>query len=392
MSRDDDVEAELRRRFQSAISGAELSDLRQLAGDLTMIGDRAALRSVRPELRRSPLDEVAFDWTDSHLHRFSLGGGPFDPQGQLFLCRYDVEEGEVEDDGGIGAHQVRLDETLQVPGDVLNYVYDYGDHWGLTLRLEEVLSATPDAPSAVATGGRRAAPTEDSGAGTDLASIAMSVDDPAHFDLDELNAALRAPYFVLREFGMDQRLVDVLNRLRYTRTGEDLAQRVVTVAMDRTDPDSGSVEGALAAHRWFLDRAKGGGIELTAAGYLKPDDVEAASRVVPAMGDWIGKSNREVHCAPPLEFRESLRTMGLLRKHKGRLLLTRAGATAQRNPMKLWAHLRERLIPAKGSDFETVATLILLAYAATYPTLPSPGSRWPSLCPTSAGATATADH
>lgn len=128
------------------------------------------------------------------------------------------------------------------------------------------------------------------------------------------------------------------------------------------------------------------------AGYLKPDDVEAASRVVPAMGDWIGKSNREVHCAPPLEFRESLRTMGLLRKHKGRLLLTRAGATAQRNPMKLWAHLRERLIPATGSDFETVATLILLAYAATYPTLPSPGGRWPSLCPTSAGATATADH
>jgi hypothetical protein len=44
--------------------------------------------------------QVAFDWTDSHLHRFSLGGHPFDNHSQLFLCPYDVEEGELEDDDG----------------------------------------------------------------------------------------------------------------------------------------------------------------------------------------------------------------------------------------------------------------------------------------------------
>ena len=41
---------------------------------------------------------------------------------------------------------------------------------------------------------------------------------------------------------------------------------------------------SLHAHRWFLDRAKDSGIELTSAGYLKPTDVAAASEVVPAMG------------------------------------------------------------------------------------------------------------
>lgn len=409
MSGNDDAQAELLRKFQAAISGAELSELRQLAGDLTMIGGRSTLRNMRPELRRPPLDEiaiyrirvdldhaappiwrrlelrsdlpldvvhqvlqVAFDWTDSHLHRFSLGGHPFDRTSQLFLCPYDAEEGEEDDDGGIPASDVRLDETLQDPGDVMAYLYDYGDNWELTLRLEELLSASPNSLSAVALGGRRAAPPEDSGGGTDLASIALVVDDPTRFDLDQLNRALRVPYFMLREQGVDQRLVDLVNRLRYTRVGEDLSQRVVAVAMDRTDPEPDEMKSALAAHRWFLNRAKGGGIELTAAGYLKPDDVEAASAVVPAMGDWIGKNNREIHAVPLLEFRESLQAMGLLRKYKGTLRLTRAGAAAQRDPAKLWAHLAERLIPAKADKFETVATLLLLAYAATSPDEPIP--------------------
>ena len=26
--------------------------------------------------------------------------------------------------------EVRLDETLRTPGDVLHYAYDYGDGWG----------------------------------------------------------------------------------------------------------------------------------------------------------------------------------------------------------------------------------------------------------------------
>lgn len=76
----------------------------------------------------------------------------------MFLCPYDVEGGEDEDDGGIAAADVRLDGTLQEPGDVLHYLYDYGDNWELTLRLEKILPGAPDSPSASAIDGRRAAP------------------------------------------------------------------------------------------------------------------------------------------------------------------------------------------------------------------------------------------
>lgn len=174
----------------------------------------------------------------------------------------DVEEGEAI---GIAAADVRLDETLQDPGDVLRYVYDYGDAWELTLRLEKVLPAVDDAPSAVAIEGRRAAPPEDCGGIVDAASLAEV---------------------------LDKRLVNLSNRLRYTDVGEDLIARLLDLGNLPTEPSPSDLDDSLRAYRWFLDRANGDGIELTSAGYLKPADVEAASQVVPAMGQWYGKNNR----------------------------------------------------------------------------------------------------
>ena len=402
MAADDDAHAELLSRFEAAIAGTELADLRQLADELTGFAAGRPKPLARPEFRRPPRDEVAiyrirvdldhaqppiwrrldlrsslpldvvhqvlqvaFDWTDSHLHRFSLGGHPFDNHSQLFLCPYDVEEGELEDDDGPPASEVRLDETLQQPGDVLHYVYDYGDTWELTLRLEEILPASTDSPTATVVDGRRAAPPEDCGGLTDAESLSEILDDPARFLLDETNRALRAPYFVLREYGVDQRLVDLVNRLRYTSVGEDLAARMISLISEPATLRATELTASLHAYRWFLDRAKDSGIRLTSAGYLKPADVEAASKVVPVMGDWIGANNREVHAVPLLHFRQTLQSMGLLRKHKGTLVLTRVGAAAQRDPAELWNHLAHRLPPGKDGTFESHATLLLLAYAAT---------------------------
>ena len=147
---------------------------------------------LRSDLTLDVVHEVlqaAYGWNDSHLHRFALGGSPFDPRCELFLCPYDVKEGEED---GTPAADVRLDETLQEPGDTLHYVYDYGDSWELTLELEAIGPLDPDGPDAVCTGGRRAAPPDDSGGSGDAADLAQLLDDPAHFDAAEVNAALEA--------------------------------------------------------------------------------------------------------------------------------------------------------------------------------------------------------
>lgn len=393
----DDAHNELLRKFEAAIAGPELDDLRTLAGDLMMVADEVAGRTIRPDLRRPvpaeprvlrirvDLDEadppiwrtlelmsdltldavhqvlqLAFGWSDSHLHRFSLGGHPFAPASQLFLCPFDVEESE---DHGMPAGDVRLDEVLQEPGDVLHYAYDYGDAWELTLRVEAVSPATAESPAATVVDGRRAAPPEDSGGATDLAALSLVLEDPGHFDLDELNEALLTPYLLLQEHGLDARLVDLAHRLMHADLGPVLAARAAAAVTEPTTPDPDDLATALRAHRWFLDRAVDGGIPLTSAGYLKPADVEAAAAVVPTAQDWYGKLNREGNVRPLLDFRETMQTMGLLRKHKGFLVLTKAGAAAQQDLHRLWGHLAGRLVPDRPGDFETAATLLVLAYA-----------------------------
>jgi hypothetical protein len=268
--------------------------------------------------------QSAFGWTDSHLHRYALGGSPFDSNTELFLCPYDVEEGE---DDGTPAKDVTLEETLSEPGDVLRYCYDYGDSWDLAIALESVLAPDRSAPVAVCVDGRRAAPPEDCGGRRDAAELAEVLEDPAYFDVDEINQALNDSYMQLRVSGFDPRLVDLLNRLQYTPIGDDLVVRLMSLAHSQSEISPEEKAAALRPFLWFLDRVADDGLPLTSAGYLKPDDVTALAAVIPAMADWIGTANRESHTYPVLSFRESVQKLGLLRKYRGRLRLTKPGST-----------------------------------------------------------------
>jgi hypothetical protein len=100
--------------------------------------------------------QAVFGWTDSHLHRFSLGDSAWDHDSERFLCPQDFEEGE---DDGVPACDVRLDEVLAQPGDRLLYTYDYGDEWNHRLVVEAVGEPMT---TVLCTGGRGAAPPEDS--------------------------------------------------------------------------------------------------------------------------------------------------------------------------------------------------------------------------------------
>jgi hypothetical protein len=314
--------------------------------------------------------QAAYGWHDSHLHRFALGGSPFDLHSEVFLCPYDVEEGEED---GAPAADVRLDETLQQPGDTLHYVYDYGDSWEVTLELEAVRPHDPGAPDAVCTGGRRAAPPEDSGGSGDVADLAQLLDDPAHFDTAEVNGALEA---ALVGSGLHPRLAKLVQILERTATGADLAQRVRGLA-DLEAPTQGELRESLKAYLWFLDRAADGGIPLTAQGYLKPADVQAAADVIPSAMDWPGTKNRETHTYPVMFFRESMQAMGLIRKYKGALVLGRPGKAAHGDLDRLVDVVADSLLARCDHPAQLDAALLVLAYAATSPGRAAPFDRIP---------------
>lgn len=317
--------------------------------------------------------QAAFSWTDSHLHRFAIGGSPFDRKAEQFLCPYDVEE--AEEDEGTPAIEVTLDETLSEPGDVLRYCYDYGDSWDLTIALESIRALDDSAPPPLARciDGRRSAPPEDCGGLRDAADLAEVLDDPTYFDLDDINEALADPYMQLLESSVNPRLVDLLNRLRSTEIGEDLVGRVLMLSQPG-QPEISREEKAAALHPflWFLDRVGDDGLPVTSAGYLKPEDVLATAAVIPDMADWIGTANRESHTFPVLQFRESLRKLGLVRKHRGRLVLTKGGSAVRGDPDRLWRHLAVRLPLGNEKNMEIPAGLLALVFVASSPGEPTP--------------------
>jgi len=251
-----DLPEDVMRQFTAAISGMSpgelqgvLRELKALAAadqdpavgaappsrryprlaDVVTYRVRIDLKGTRPPLWRRLelssdllLDELhgviqeAFGWTDNHLHQFSSGQNPHSPEAELYLCPFQVDEGDI----GIPEEQVRLDEVLAEPGDKLYYEYDFGDGWEHVIKLETVSARTAPAPRAVCTDGRRDGPAEDCGGvyAYELTAAATDLDNPDHaeavaelehffggdidpealdttpFDIDEINTALAAAF------------------------------------------------------------------------------------------------------------------------------------------------------------------------------------------------------
>ena len=154
------------------------------------------------------------------------------------------------------------------------------------------------------------------------ADLAEVLEDPARFDLGEINHALNDPYLRLHGSRLDPRLAELLNRVHYTPIGDDLVSRLMSLTQRRSEMSPAEKAAALRPLLRFLDPVGVDGLPLTSAGYLKPDDVRTLA-IIPAMADWIGSANRESETYPVLWFRESAQKLALVRRYGGRLLLTK---------------------------------------------------------------------
>ena len=302
--------------------------------------------------------QAAFGWYDGHLYRFALGGAPFDPAAEAFVCALDIEEG----DPAAPLDEVRLDETLQEPGDVLHYVYDYGDHWDLTITLEQIADFDDDV-TARCLDGERAAPPEDCDGVRDAVGLADLLDDPAAFDIDAVNAALIDPFAALADSGARREVIDLLTDTRGTPWGDDLVVRTLA-AMVPMEIDEAERAACLAPITWLLNRIGPEGMALTSAGYLKPEVVKELWGILPSHAGWpVG--SREINAGPMVFWRKALAAVGLIRTLKGQLVLTKVGLAASRDIDVLWFHLAERLLMSHRDDFTRMARLASMIYAAS---------------------------
>jgi hypothetical protein len=342
--------------------------------------------------------QAAFGWDDSHLHRFTSGASsPYSRTGEHYLCPFEVAEGE----DGVPEEEVRLDEVLARAGSRLLYEYDFGDSWTHLLKAEAVLPRGPGASAAVCTAGDRPGPPEDCGGVDGYELIVAAADpnarnrpaarrqfrewygddaDPASFDLrpfdvDEVNGTLRL--LGLDDDGQHAEppadlpapLADLLGQTRSAAARRQLRQLIGDALAEPPVIDAATAATMVRPYSWLLDRVGPDGITLTGAGYLPPADVAAAMTELSLDPGWIGAGNRENQTIPVLELRESAVRLGLLRKHRGRLLVTSRGRATTADPLALWWHIAERLPLRSADEAQTQAGLTYLILVAA----PAPG-------------------
>ncbi|MBY8870379.1 plasmid pRiA4b ORF-3 family protein [Micromonospora sp. PLK6-60] len=159
---------------------------------------KVSLRGARPPIWRRlevPADvsltrlhdliQVAFGWTDSHLHAFETPHG-------AFSRRADPELGHR------AGSRVALEQVAPAAGDKLRYTYDFGDGWEHDVLVEKVLDRSASVAYPRCVGGRRAGPPEDCGGVWGYAELVEILGDPTHPEhrerLDWLDLADRAAF------------------------------------------------------------------------------------------------------------------------------------------------------------------------------------------------------
>ena len=171
----------------------ELKRIRPPIWRRVLVADRTTL----PRLHEVIQD--AFGWKDYHLHEFQINGARFgDPEND--------EYGEL---GLLDEYNVKLRDLGLKQGDRFGYVYDFGDNWEHTLRVEEIRVVDEHLRFPACLDGGRACPPEDVGGIGGYAEFLEALADSSHprhaeylswaggdfdperFDLKEANRRLR---------------------------------------------------------------------------------------------------------------------------------------------------------------------------------------------------------
>lgn len=127
-----------------------------------LVSDRITLADLHEVI------QAAFGWQDYHLHEFTVRGVRYgDPESDEY------GELDLRDEG-----ETRLWKLGLAEGEQLEYVYDFGDDWRHTLRVERLLPSETAARLPQCIGGERACPPEDVGGVGGYAEFRKALADP----------------------------------------------------------------------------------------------------------------------------------------------------------------------------------------------------------------------
>ncbi|MBG0740769.1 plasmid pRiA4b ORF-3 family protein [Paeniglutamicibacter antarcticus] len=312
--------------------------------------------------------QLAFGWEDRHLHQFTAGT---DTDTRRILS----DEETAQEIGVESETAVLLTSVLEtvagsssagVAGSstsaagaagqaaTLSYEYDFGDSWDHTIAVTGRCLLQQGQITCI--GGGRRGPVEDSGGASGYTHLSQVLANPRHPEYEDLadwyaGAASAMGRFVAAPFDAEAFDVDAANA------------RLARFAMLRSagPPTETEVDAVVRPVRWLLQRAGTAGLELTAAGYLKPAVVRAAVAELGWQERCYGTINREDQAVPVLELRENCVRWKLLRKTKGRLVRTPAARKIADDDAALWAHVAERFA-FPGTNAEDLVHRVIVGW------------------------------
>ncbi|MBT2597670.1 plasmid pRiA4b ORF-3 family protein [Arthrobacter sp. ISL-72] len=370
--------------------------------EVSIVGSEPAiwrLLDIDPSLTLDRVHEVlqtAVGWRDSHLHSFT----DTDPYVRLRTVNGHIREPRrwvpldlLEDtDGDLPETDSALGQILTTGSGPLFYEYDFGDGWIHRLELTGNPPMPANAPRARLLNGARRAPLEDSGGIGGYHDMLDVLADPGHEEHEDLQAWVAWIAGPWQEFDPDQLDIDAVNNElallfpapsanEHGRGSESLTQELTNrmspglrhefrsflhaAGLDGPATVEADVAVAMTApYLWLTRRIGLDGLCLTAAGWLPPAVVREAMTELGWAKDWIGKANREDQTLPVLQLRESAQRLGLIRKIKGKLVLTSAAKRLLDDPEGLWLFLAKSIAHRHRHDSERDATLLLLLEVA----------------------------
>ena len=117
--------------------------------------------------------QVAFGWSNSHLHHFFTQENKFyEPPSPYRSPFGDEPPGD--------SRKTRLAEVLPHVKSALRYEYDMGDSWLHFIELEKILARESGTQLPVCTGGANAGPPDDCGGPPGYANLLEALADPKH--------------------------------------------------------------------------------------------------------------------------------------------------------------------------------------------------------------------
>jgi hypothetical protein len=291
-----------------------------------------------PEFHR--VVQAAFGWENRHL--YGIRCTDLRGEGRVIVGPDEA----AEDIGAEPASGVVLFELLdpQKTGPAnFEYEYDFGDAW--THTVEVMGPAELPAGTLRGTDGANRGPVEDSGGPHGYRRVIEVLADPGRPEYKDT-----AGWY---------KLVTGEDPETFTPTAFDasaLSARLDELALQLwpEPPTDGEIDAVVHPVHWFLSQVPADGLPLTQDGYLKPAFVREAFEALGLDDRWPGKANREVQTRPVLQLREQLQAWKLLRKSKGRLLLSPAGRKMSDGGRPLWDYLAN----AVGNPPEEAAVIV----------------------------------